>query len=104
MQNADFIKKKWYIIKDKNLLSHIKIGKGILMFDDIKCGKNQFYRYKNLVLLRDIDIQKVLVSNKISFGEKNYTYFIGYLYNNRKIKPLHIIFSKTSAYVKSSDG
>ena len=26
-------------------------------------------------------LKKVLVSNKISFGEKNCKYFIGYLYN-----------------------
>ena len=30
--------------------------------------------------LKDVDIEKVLVSNKISFGEKNYKYFISYLY------------------------
>ena len=32
----------------------------------------------------DVDIEKVLVSNKIYFGEKNYKYFIGYLYNDNK--------------------
>ena len=37
----------------------------------------------------------------ISFGEKNRKYFIGYLYNDDKIKPLHIILPKKSAYVKS---
>ena len=51
----------------------------------------------------DVDIEKVLVSNKISFGEKNYKYFIGYLCNH-KVKSLHIIVPKTSAYVKSYDG
>ena len=36
--------------------------------------------------------------------KKNYKYFIGYLYNdNNKVKPLHIMFPKTSAYVKSYD-
>ena len=49
-------------------------------------------------------MDKVLVSNKISFGEKNYKYFIGYLYNDNKVKPLHIMLPKTSAYVKSYDG
>ena len=34
-------------------------------------NKNKFYQYKSPVHLRDIDIEKVLVSNKISFGEKN---------------------------------
>ena len=31
-------------------------------------------------------------------------YFIGYLYNHNKVKPLHIMLPKTSAYVKSYDG
>ena len=29
--------------------------------------------------------------------------FIGYLYNGHKIKPLHIMLPKTSAYVKNYD-
>ena len=52
----------------------------------------------------DVDIEKVLVSNKISFGEKNYKYFIGYLYDNHKDKPLYIMLPKTDAYVKSYVG
>ena len=52
----------------------------------------------------DVDIEKFIASNKISFGEKNYKYFIGYLYNDHKVKPLHIMLPKTSAYVKSYDG
>ena len=55
--------------------------------------------------MRDVDIKKVLVSNKISVGEKNYKYFTGYLYNNNnKVEPLHIMLPNTSAYVKSYDG
>ena len=49
----------------------------------------------------DVDIEKVLVSNKIYFGEKNYKYFIGYLHNGIKVKPLNIMLPETSAYVKS---
>ena len=45
----------------------------------------------------------MLLSKKISSDEKNYKYFIGYLYNDHKVKPLHIILSKTNAYVKSYD-
>ena len=51
-----------------------------------------------------MDNENVLVSNKISFGEKNYKYFIGYLYNDNRVKQLHTIFPKTSTYVKSYDG
>ena len=50
-----------------------------------------------------IDIGKVLVSNKISSGEKCYKYFLVYLHNGIKVKPLNIMLTKTSAYVKSYD-
>ena len=33
-----------------------------------------------------------------------YKYFIGYLYNNSKVKPLHVMLPKTRAYVRSYDG
>ena len=36
--------------------------------------------------------------------KKNYKYFIGYLHNDNKVKPLHIMHSKTCTYVKSYDG
>ena len=48
----------------------------------------------------DIDIERKLVSKKIYFGEKNYKYFIGYLHNDNKVKPSHIMLSKRSAYEK----
>ena len=80
------------------------MGKEILTFGDIEIEKNKFYRHKTPILLRDVDIEKVLVSNKISCGEKNYKYFIGYLYSDHKVKPLNMMLSKTNAYVKSYDG
>ena len=36
--------------------------------------------------------------------KKNDKYFIGYLYNDNKVNPLHKMLPKTSAYVKSYDG
>ena len=44
------------------------------------------------------------MSNKICSGENNYKYFIGYLYNDHKVKPLNIMLPKRSAYVKRYDG
>ena len=54
--------------------------------------------------VRDVVIDKVLVPNNISFGEKSYTYLIGYLHNDNKVTSLHIILPKTSTYLKSYDG
>ena len=52
----------------------------------------------------DVFIEEVSVSKKISVGEKSYKYFTGYLHNDNKVKPLHIMLRTTSAYVKSYDG
>ena len=54
--------------------------------------------------MEDADIEKVLVSKLISFGEKNDKYFVGYLYNDNKVKPLNIMLPKISAYVKNYNG
>ena len=56
------------------------------MIGDIKIEKNEFYRHKSPIFLRDVDIEKVLISNKIFFSEKDYRYFIGYLYNDDQVK------------------
>ena len=69
----------------------------------LKLKKITFTVIKVLFFKKDIDIEKVLVSNKISSVEKNYEYFIGYLYNDHKVNPLHITLPKTSAYGKSYD-
>ena len=58
--------------KTEHFLSHVKMGKETLTFDDTEIEKNKFYRYKSPVHLRDVDIEEVLVSNKTSSGEKNY--------------------------------
>ena len=63
------------------------MGKEILAFGDIEIGKNKLYLRKIPIFLKDVDIEKVLASKKIYSGEKNYKYFIGYLYNDHKFKP-----------------
>ena len=80
------------------------MGKEILTFEAIENEKNKFNPNKTPIFLKDVDTVKVLVCNKICFGEKSYKYFIGYLYNNNKVKLLHLMLAKTSAYVKSYDG
>ena len=56
-----------------------------------------------LLFFGDVDIGKVLVSNKIFLGENNYKCFIGYLHNGIVVKPLNIMLAKTSAYAKKYD-
>ena len=46
MQNVDLIEKITTLYSLNNLFSYIKLGKEILMFDNIEIGKNKFYHYK----------------------------------------------------------
>ena len=103
MQNAQLTEKSRTL---ENIKIYYRIYKWVnkfKTFGDIEIVKNKFYFRKNPIFLKDVDIEKVLVSNKISFVEKNYKYFIGCLYNDHKINPLHEMYPKTSAYVKSYD-
>ena len=61
--------------------------------------KKKFCRYKSPVPLRDVDIEKILVSCEISSGEKSHKYFIGYFYHDHKFKD--VILPKTSTYVNN---
>ena len=46
------------------------MSKEILTSGDIEIEKIKFYRNKTPIFLKDINIKKVLVSNKIFFSEK----------------------------------
>ena len=53
-------------------------GKSI-NFEDKKINKSTFYKNKKLFNIHDLDVNKILVSNKESYGTKNsLKYFIGY--------------------------
>ena len=47
------------------------MGKKILTLGDNEIEKQKFRHYKNPVFLEDVDTDKILISIKISFGEKN---------------------------------
>ena len=61
----------------------------IKMFEDIKIEKNNFYHHKSRILLNDVDIEKLLVSKKISSSEKNYKYFIVNIKKEFNSKPVY---------------
>ena len=61
-----------YLMEKSRTLKNIKMGKEFLTFGDIEIEKITFYHHISLVPLRDVDIEKVLRSNKVSSAEKNY--------------------------------
>ena len=89
-------------MKHKNLLSRIKIDKEIFQLVILKLKKKYFSVIRLLFFkCRYWESNSILQD---FFWWKNYKYFIGYLHNYNKVKPLHGMLRKTSAYVKSYDG
>ena len=77
-------------------------GKNI-NFDHIKIKKSTFYKSKKLFHINDLDVNKILVSKKESYGAKNsLKHFLGYNDGNI-IRPLCIKLSPMTGYVKNFD-
>ena len=53
-------------------------------------------------MIDNIDVNKIVVSNKISVGKNDFKYFTGYK-DTKKVRPLHIFLPKMSAYRKGFD-
>ena len=77
-------------------------GKSI-NFDDKKINKSNFHKIKKLFNLNDIDVNKILVSKRESYGTKNsLKYFIGYN-DDDDLRKLCIILPQMIGYVKHFD-
>ena len=74
-------------------------GKSI-NFDDKKINKSTFYKNKKLYNIHDLDVNKILVSKKESYGKKkSLKYSIGYN-DDDVIRPLCISLPQMIGYVK----
>ena len=72
-------------------------------FDDKKINKSSFHKNKKLFSLSDIDVNKILVSKKESYGTKNsLKYFTGYN-DGDVIRLLCILLPQMIGYVKHFD-
>ena len=49
----------------------------IIKFDDTEIKKYNFHRNESPILINDIDINEIVVSNKLPFGKQDFRYFIG---------------------------
>ena len=68
--------------------------KEIIYFGDIEVEKHKFHHCKSLILLEDVDIKKIQVSNMVSSGKRNINILL----------VTKIMLPKTSGYVKRYDG
>ena len=71
-----------------------------LVFNDVKMSKKEFYDAKKAISLDLVDINNIVVSNKVKDNNETIKYLIGYLNGIDEIGPLCIILSQMSGYVK----
>ena len=52
--------------------------KTVVKFGNIEIQKQKFHQHKRHTSIKNMDISKIVVSSKASFGKKGFKYFIGY--------------------------
>ena len=63
-----------------------------IKFGDIEIQKQKYCQHKGPISIKNIDNNKIVVSNKVSFGKKGLKYFIGY--KDAKKLNLYVYFSQ----------
>ena len=73
------------------------MDKKVTQFNDTEIEKYKFHEHRCPILINNIGINKKVVSNKVSFGKKDFKYFINYkdpkkldLYANSYQKSVYI--------------
>ena len=92
LQNANLIKERGELKKLKKIITTYKMGNGMIKFGDVEVEKNKFHQHKNSISIYDVDIDKIVVPKKVSFGKKSF-YFIDYK-DARKVRPLRVMLMK----------
>ena len=68
-------------------------------FGNKKIKISDFYKNKKIFNIDGIDVDKILVSKKVSYSKNNsFKYFIGYN-DNDIIRPLFVKLSQTTSYI-----
>ena len=74
--------------------------KTIIKFGDIGIEKQKFQQYKKRISIKNIDINKIVVSNKVCFGRKSFRYFIGY--KDAKKLDLYVYFFQKFVHIENT--
>ena len=57
--------------------------KGIIKFGDIETEKQKFHQNKRPISIKNIDVNKIVVFNKVSFSKKVFKHFNDYKYGKK---------------------
>ena len=74
----------------------------IMKFGDTEIEQLKFQQCKSSISIKNIDTDKIVVSNKVVFDKKSFEYFTGYK-DAKKVRALSIFFPKMSAYRRDFD-
>ena len=93
---SNYYKKKFYFFSSQS----IRMSENSIIFGDKKIKQSDFYNKNNKIFNKtDIDVNKILVSEKEKYGKYNsFKYFIGYN-DNDVIKPLYLELSQMTGYI-----
>ena len=70
-----------------------------LIFGDIEVSKKQFYENKIALNLNEVDVSKIVFSNKIKGNNETSKVFIGYI-DHIDVIPLCIVLPQMSGWIK----
>ena len=92
------------IILNKIIFIHAYYKDGFkkIKFGDKEVNKKEFYSLKQAISLDSVDLNKIVVSNKLKINETTWKYLCGYL-NNDIVQPLCIILPQMNGYIKYFD-
>ena len=79
------------------------MSKKTLKFDNFEVNKGEFHVSKQPIALHLVNVNQILISEKLKHSDKDFKYFIGYKDDNI-IRPLCIILPQMSGYVKYFGG
>ena len=71
-----------------------------LVFNDVEMSKKEFYDAKKAIPLRLVDVNNIVVSNKVKNDNETSKYFIGYLNDVDDVSPLCIIMPQIDGYIE----
>ena len=73
------------------------MDKKVIRIDVTEIEEYRFHEYKSLILINNIDINKIVVLNKFPFDKQGLKHFIG-LKDNKRIRPLCKFFLEMIIY------
>ena len=70
-----------------------------IKFGDANVDKKEFYSSKHTLLLGDVELDKIVVSNKRKFNENTCKYYVGY-FKDELVRPSCVAMPQMSGYIK----